>query len=230
MDRKDFEKVLCAPDFFEFWQSKSVKEVGILVGKYAAAMINFDQCNPHHCYTLFEHALCTVIKLRGILQQNNECNIYLLTAAFFHDAGKVVTARMKDGRKVFYGHAVKSVQLTIPVLQKMGYDKDEIAVICFYIKHHDDFISYRLPEQITAAGHRAINSLSVWNHIEKVESTELKNCAWYSRKMWLELVWLCCADAEAQAEIVYKNNQQVDSREAKIQRLKCIENIIENRI
>lgn len=230
MDREYFEKILCAPDFLTFWESKTAEEIGMLLGKDAAAMVNFDQLSPHHCYTLFEHVLHTVLNLRGKLQQKNEHSTYLLTAAFFHDIGKVVTARIKDGRKVFYGHAEKSVQLIVPVLQKMGYDKTEIEIICFYIKHHDDFISYRLSEQITGRGYEAITDTSVWKHIEELEKKKLQNCFWYDRKMWIELIWLCCADAEAQAEIVYKNNKQVDSRNAKVRRLKCIGYIIENRI
>ena len=48
---------------------------------------------------------------------------------------------------MFYGHAKCSDEIARVILHQMGYVSDEIEQICFYISHHDDFISYVLPEE-----------------------------------------------------------------------------------
>ncbi len=58
-------------------------------------------------------------------------------------------ARVKDGRTVFYGHAQKSVEIANSLLNRLGYMSHEIEQILFYIGHHDDFISWILPQDNT---------------------------------------------------------------------------------
>lgn len=47
-------------------------------------------------------------------------------AAFFHDVGKVLTAKCKEGRLVFYGHAKESAMISRGILTAMGYENNEI--------------------------------------------------------------------------------------------------------
>ena len=42
------------------WLKKDKEDVARLLGHETAAMVDFEQRNPHHCYTLFEHAIRTV--------------------------------------------------------------------------------------------------------------------------------------------------------------------------
>lgn len=220
MDRYKFEQLLLSDEFYQYWQRKTKKDVENILGSNAAAMVGFEQRNPHHCYTLFEHVLQTVENLRSKIDCNKTDSRYLLAAAFFHDLGKVKTAREKEGRLVFYGHAVVSVQLVRPILHKMGYTKKETDIICFYIRHHDDFISFRFTQQTkNTHGYIAINEANVRRVISRADG---------SRDMWLKLLLLCCADAEAQEEIVYKNNIVADSKKDKLERLQEISKIIEN--
>lgn len=68
---------------------KDKEEVARLLGPETAAMVGFDQRNPHHCYTVYEHSLRTVEGLQ------KGCSVLLRTAAFFHDIGKPASAKEK---------------------------------------------------------------------------------------------------------------------------------------
>ena len=86
-------------------------------------MVGYNQCNPHHCYDLFQHSLHAVERL------SDEAGSLLRVAAFFHDIGKPDVAKKKDERLVFYGHAGKSAKIVKPILEKMGYSDKEILEI-----------------------------------------------------------------------------------------------------
>ena len=137
--KPDFENSLQEP--LPFWQSKSREEVCDLLGNTVAQMVGFAQNNPHHCYDLFLHTLHTVDEIRP------SYSTILRVAAFFHDIGKPSVAFEKQGRLVFYGHAKKSAEFAAPILVKLGYSSQDVDLICFYISHHDDFISWVLPTE-----------------------------------------------------------------------------------
>lgn len=101
---------------------------------------------------------------------SKEAPISLRIAAFFHDIGKPYVAQEKQGRLVFYGHAAKSAEITIKILKNLGYSDQEVNRICFYIRHHDDFISWALPTE--SYDHEnpylvEITTENVATHIEK---------------------------------------------------------------
>ena len=139
MTRNQMEQSLAEP--LGFWLKRTAEEVNNLLGSEVSVMVDFDQRNPHHCYDLFMHSLYTV---EGI---KDTALVLLRVAAFFHDIGKPSVAMEKQGRLVFYGHAKKSAEIACSILKKIGYSDDEINEICFYIKHHDDFIAWVLPEE-----------------------------------------------------------------------------------
>lgn len=62
------------------------------------AMVDFDQCSPHHAYDLYTHVVCVT----GNVPQD----VTLRWAAFLHDIGKVPTfKRDETGRGHFKNHA-----------------------------------------------------------------------------------------------------------------------------
>jgi len=226
MTRKEFEKTLIASDCVTFWLSKTKEEVSGLLGEDVAKMVEFDQCNPHHCYDLFTHTVHTVENVRKRLLSSSKNSILLLVAAFFHDIGKVHTAKVKEGRLVFYGHAKQSDEIARGILQRMGYDSDEINQICFYISHHDDFISYVLPEEEYNRNNPYLIEITPENiktHVNLVESTYDLDCAWSWQEVWLNLIMLCYADAEAQADEVLCGEKKLDSKLHKLSKVNEIE-------
>ena len=139
MNRELFEESLIRP--LQCWSQRSKSEVKGLLGKEVAQMVNYDQRNPHHCYDLFIHTLYTVQFI------GDSAPIDLRVAAFFHDIGKPYVAQEKQERLVYYGHAEKSVEIARPLLGGLGYSISQVNRICFYIGHHDDFISWVLPTE-----------------------------------------------------------------------------------
>lgn len=217
MTRADFEDSLKHP--LAFWQDKSKDEVNDLIGYETARMVGYDQKNPHHCYDLFSHTLYTV---SGIPQQSSDC---LRAAAFFHDIGKPAVAMEKSSKLVFYGHAKKSAEMATAILERMGYVQDENDLICFYISHHDDFISWVLPTDQYDHNNQFLIEITHC-HLEKQigkvmkENIVLQYGSAYN--IWMELFTLCDADVSAQSELVYKNGVLVDSKNHKLQKNKLI--------
>lgn len=150
-----------------------------MLGEDVAKMVEFDQYNPYHCYDLFAHTVHTVENLRKRLLSSPKNIILLLVAAFFHDIGKVHTAKTKEGRLVFYGHAKQLDEIARGILQRMGYDSDEINQICFYISHHNDFISYVLPDEDYNCSNPYLIEITpenVQKHKQSVELTFSLDC------------------------------------------------------
>lgn len=226
MTRKEFEKTLIAPDCVTFWLSKTKEEVSGLLGEDVASMVKFDQRNPHHCYDLFAHTVHTVENVQKRLLSSSKNNTLLLVAAFFHDIGKVHTAKAKEGRLVFYGHAKHSEEIARVILQQMGYVSDEIEQICFYISHHDDFISYVLPEEDYNHNNPYLIEITPENiqkHTTLVETTFNSDCSWKWHNVWFNLIILCYADANAQSDVVFSKTSIIDSKFHKISKLSAIE-------
>lgn len=218
MRRDEFEITLSDP--LPFWLSKFKDEVCNLIDPKVGDMVGFDQRNSHHCYDLFKHSLHTV---DGIV---NTAPVLLRVAAFFHDIGKPVAAMEKQGRFVFYGHAQKSADMVPMMLKKMGYTAEEIKEICFYIKHHDDFISWVLPEEEYNHANKYMVQITEENmhrHINKMN----KKCAEHgfrpNKYSWMNLLELCYADVSAQADVVVQNGIIVDTREHKMKKINALQ-------
>lgn len=136
----------------------------------------------------------------------------------------------KQGRLVFYGHAQKSAEIAIPILEKLGYSPEEVEEICFYIAHHDDFISWVLPDEDYNKENKylvAITPENLRKHISKVtdKMTGKRFCP--QEKNWQSLLQLCHADASAQAELVIQNSSVVDSKEHKLSKIMALIHILE---
>lgn len=214
----DFEYSLYDP--ISYWKGKNGKEVEKMLGKSVAQMVRFDQRNPHHCYDLFTHTLHTV---EGIKET---APVLLRVAAFFHDIGKPLVAMEKQGGLVFYGHAQKSAEVAYPILKEMEYSDTEIKKICFYIKHHDDFISWVLPEEKYDHENKYLVPITKENmqkHIDKVlEKTDAEDFQ-PDKRSWENLLELCYADASAQADVVVQNGSVIDTKEHKLSKIKNLQ-------
>ncbi|MCD8146239.1 MAG: HD domain-containing protein [Clostridiales bacterium] len=222
MNRTAFEDSLLQP--LQFWNTKSKTEVTALLGEETARMVNYEQRNPHHCYDLFLHTLYTVQFI------DDSAPAALRIAAFFHDIGKPYVAHEKQGRLVFYGHAKKSAEIARPLLSRLGYEQLYVDSICFYISHHDDFISWVLPTEPYDRKNPYLIEITAKNvaaHIEKtaVENRSLPDVKSY--ELWFNLLLLCQADASAQAEYVYRDGVVIDSREHKIRKVKAIQSTLQ---
>ena len=195
----------------------------MLLGDAAAQMVGFEQHNPHHCYDLFMHTLHAVDAI------DPSFPTILRTAAFFHDIGKPFVAIKKQGRLVFYGHARKSVEIAAPILTQLGYTAHEVDLICFYILHHDDFISWVLPTEQYDHQNPHIKEITLENVKAHTQKTMAGNALFEredAKSVWLCLTELCRADASAQAEFVYRNGALIDSMAHKTQKTDRVKEMI----
>lgn len=167
--RQLFEESLLREDVVEYYLSKTPEELEIELGPEVAKMVGFEQKNSHHCYDLWEHTLRTVegIKAEGLTPEQFK---KLRIAAFFHDIGKPDVSKFNEqtGQQVFYGHAMHSVDVASPILEKLGYSEQEIAQLVFFIGHHDDFISYKSKLAPFMRNHEFIRDIDSATVAEKV--------------------------------------------------------------
>lgn len=167
--RQLFEESLLRDDVVEYYLTKTPAELETELGLEVSKMVGFEQKNSHHCYDLWEHTLRTVegIKSDGLTPEQFK---KLRIAAFFHDIGKPDVAKFNEqtGQQVFYGHAMHSVDVASPILEKLGYNEQEIAQLGFYIGHHDDFISYKSKLAPFMKNHEFIRGIDSSTVAEKV--------------------------------------------------------------
>lgn len=105
------------------------------------ACCGYNQNNPHHHLPLDLHMQETAA---NVMKSGKGFTENLLIAAEFHDIGKpVVEFKDKKGISRFFGHAEKSAEIAEKLLQEEGMRQSKIDIICWYIRHHDDFISFR---------------------------------------------------------------------------------------
>jgi len=104
--------------------------------------VGYDQNNPHHHLTLDLHMQETAKNVERLVDGDEE----LILAAAIHDIGKpdVAFFDKKIGCKRFFGHANKSAEIANRLLQENGVSKEKAEIICWFIRHHDDFMSFRM--------------------------------------------------------------------------------------
>ena len=93
-------------------------------------MMETGQNNPHHCYSVGEHALCALRRIRP--------DQALRLAALLHDVGKPETESMDEsGVNHFYGHAAKGAELTRKIMRRLKFDNDTAERVVRLVREHD---------------------------------------------------------------------------------------------
>ena len=208
----------------------SQQQLNDVFGQDFAMMQGYSQNNPHHCYSLLEHTMQTLLALNCEELSDSE-RLELEIAALYHDVGKPKVAFEKNGKTVFYNHAKASKEIIEKELMDSGVNEYTIDKICFFVEYHDMFISFKLSDEIQTSNNPYIKKITVSNVKKEVKKVindrENKGLFVPSYHDFTILLRLCCADASAQSEKVVENGKEIDSRERKIKRLKEISRIIE---
>lgn len=199
-------------------------------GHEFAMMQGYSQNNPHHCYSLLEHTLQTLLALDCEVLSDSE-RLELQISALYHDVGKPKVAFEKNKKTVFYNHAKASKEIVEKELMSSGVNEHTIDKIGFFVEYHDTFISFKLSDEIQSSNNPYIKKITVRNVKEEVKKVigdrESKRAYVPTHYDFTLLMRLCCADASAQSENVIENEKKIDSRERKLKRLKEISRIIE---
>lgn len=211
--------------------SQTQQQISDVFGQEFAMEWHYSQNNPHHCYSLLEHTLQTLIALDCMGLSSLERR-ELQIAALYHDVGKPSVAFEKKGKTVFYNHAKISKEIVEKELKAFGVDAHTIDKICFFVEYHDMFISFKLNEEMTSRANsyiKEITPITVKKTIDKV-ILEFEKVGGYvpSHHDFKVLLQLCRADALAQSVIVVENGKVIDTKENKLKRLLKISEIIEN--
>lgn len=93
-------------------------------------MMETGQNNPHHCYSVGEHALCTLRWVRP--------KPALRLAALLHDVGKPEKKSTDEtGVDHFYGHAQLGAEMTRKILRRLKFDNDTTDRVVRLVREHD---------------------------------------------------------------------------------------------
>lgn len=102
----------------------------------------FDRCmeteqhNPHHCYTVGEHILHSMLAIPS--------NRYLRFAMLLHDIAKPEKKRTDEqGIDHFHGHQETSAEMAKVILRRLKFDNETIRIVSKLIGFHD----YRFPAE-----------------------------------------------------------------------------------
>ena len=113
----------------------------------------FDRCmeteqnTPHHCYTVGEHILHSLMLIRP--------DKVLRLTMLLHDIAKpVMKTTDENGRDHFKMHSVKSEEMSKQILRRLKFDNDTIMQVSHLIRYHDD-----RPEGQMKSVRRAVNRI-----------------------------------------------------------------------
>lgn len=131
-----FQKMLCSfqfPQFFEGWDEIHMNEHNQYQLADMANATDFDQMNPHHKLTLWDHSS----KAREIMKDHYG-DAVMREAAFFHDLGKPYTQTFdENGVAHYYGHENAGAYMyALHAFELELYSFNEILDILFLINYH----------------------------------------------------------------------------------------------
>lgn len=131
-----FYKMLCSfqfPQFFEGWDEIHMNESNRYELVDMNRSVDFDQMNPHHQLTLWDHSS----KARELMKQHYG-DAQMCEAAFYHDLGKLYTQTIgDDGAAHYYGHEnVGAYMYTLHSFKLDLFSFNEILDILFLINYH----------------------------------------------------------------------------------------------
>lgn len=208
----------------------SREKLEIHFGRDFSMMKGYSQNNPHHCYDLLKHTIKTVESIDCTGMSKDEIS-ELKIAALYHDVGKPIVAFDKNGKTVFYNHAIESRRIAEKEFKNLSLDDNVINRILFFIEYHDAFISFKSPDEIRDKNNKFITAIeknTVERKIVSIQNDCKVNGSYVpTKKDFVFLLRLCLADAEAQSIYVFQNGILIDSKNKKIKRYKTIKKYIE---
>lgn len=135
-------------------------------------VMNLEQNNPHHCYSVGEHIIKSVEAI--------EPDRALRYAMLFHDLGKKDTRTTdEDGIDHFRGHVQLSAQMAVDIAQRLKFDNATISKVKKLVAYHDVKIELR-PKYVR----RMMNRLGSDDFADllKVKQADMEAQSDYKRK------------------------------------------------
>lgn len=99
-------------------------------------MMETNQNNPHHIYSVGEHTLQSLIQIRN--------DKVLRLSMLLHDIGKPESLQKDEaGRDHFHGHPELGEEMARKILRRLRFDNDTIGKVCKLVKYHDQKLSLK---------------------------------------------------------------------------------------
>lgn len=107
-----------------------LRETGLLetILPELQACVDFEQ-NEFHRFDVYRHLLvaCDALPPEKPL---------LRLAALLHDIGKPTAFAVRDGRRTFYGHELRSAEIADRLMHRLKFSNNEIETVLFFIRNH----------------------------------------------------------------------------------------------
>lgn len=102
-------------------------------------MFNTGQNNPHHIYTVGEHAVKVLEGVHNNYKGNDERDYRILCwSALLHDVAKPVCKETgEDGTDHFYGHPQTGAGMAESILKRLKFDNYTIGMVKRLVQYHD---------------------------------------------------------------------------------------------
>lgn len=98
------------------------------------AVMETEQNNPHHCYTVGEHILHSM----QCIPDGEGGLKFLRLAMLFHDFGKACTKTTdENGIDHFHGHAAVSADMAKKILRRLKFDNETMETVYKLVYYHD---------------------------------------------------------------------------------------------
>ena len=114
-------------------EMRTVYETGIskVILPEFDAMMEEEQRNPHHCYTVGEHTIHAMCAIRP--------DKVLRLTMLFHDVAKPVCRTVDEkGIYHYHGHPAKGAQMAHAIFRRLKFDCATMDRVCRVIPWHDD--------------------------------------------------------------------------------------------
>lgn len=95
----------------------------------------FDQKSSWHIYDVWRHT--------EVALSNSNPDLEERIALLLHDIGKPYSYQEDNNIRHFKGHAVKSAEIANKILIRLGYEDEQINLICWLIENHSTIIDTR---------------------------------------------------------------------------------------
>ncbi|MBO6047533.1 MAG: CCA tRNA nucleotidyltransferase [Erysipelotrichaceae bacterium] len=152
-----------------------LRESGLLKAILPEVDVMFEtpQNTPYHIYDVGEHTMRVVDHIQPLLHRRY--------AALFHDIGKPDARFTKDGIDHFYGHAEISYDLSLKIMTRLKFSRNDRELISLMVLHHDEAISTKRRSMIR---YYMKNSALMDEHYNDMRDLWLSDCFGQSQQQY----------------------------------------------
>lgn len=171
----ELTKLLVSPHPEEMRQLYELGIAQVILPEWVV-MMETQQKNPHHCYTVGEHTIRVM--------QNVPAEKVLRYAALFHDVSKPECRTVDEkGVEHYHGHPERGAQVAKQIMRRLKMDNATIDAVYALVLHHD-----QRPQLTRAAVRRMINrtGLSCYPQLFVLKKADLLGQSEYKQQQKTE--------------------------------------------